>query len=110
LRENYDLFDDAKKKEYLKRGARLLARQQQLVDAMKSYSQFKVKEQKEIAFASFWKHFLSSASSRVERENIKLIHHREVESCLIMGDSAALRSWPALLRTPWRQWKVWMIP
>jgi signal transduction histidine kinase len=90
LRENYDLFDDAKKKEYLKRGARLLARQQQLVDAMKSYSQFKVKEQKEIAFLSFWKHFLSSASSRVEGANIKLIHHREVESCLIMGDSAAL--------------------
>ena len=90
LRENYDLFDDAKKKEYLKRGARLLARQQQLVDAMKSYSQFKVKEQNEIAFLSFWKHFLSSASSRVEDANIKLIHHREVEPCLIMGDRAAL--------------------
>ena len=90
LRENYDLFDDAKKKEYLKRGSRLLARQQQLVDAMKSYSQFKVNEQSEIAFLSFWKHFLRSVSSRVEDANIKLFHHGEVEPCLIMGDSAAL--------------------
>jgi signal transduction histidine kinase len=90
LRENYDLFSDAKRKEYLKRGSRLLARQQQLVDAMKSYSQFKVKEQSEIAFLSFWKHFLNSASSRVGDANIKLIHHCEVEPCLIMGESAAL--------------------
>jgi signal transduction histidine kinase len=90
LRDNYDLFDDAKKKEYLERGSRLLSRQQQLVDAMKSYSQFKTKQQSEIAFVSFWKHFLSSMSSRVEDGNIILIHHREVEPCQIMGDSAAL--------------------
>ena len=48
LRENYDLFDDVKKKVYLKRASKLLARQERLVEVMKSYSKFNVKEPKKI--------------------------------------------------------------
>ena len=90
MRENYDLFDDAKRKEYLERGLKLLIRQQRLVDAMKSYSQFTVNEQNEIRFLSFWTHFLSAASERVKGGRIKLISRQEIEPCLIMGDRAAL--------------------
>ena len=90
MRENYDLFDDAKRKEYLERGLKLLMRQQQLVDAMKSYSQFRVNEQNEIRFLSFWTHFLSAASERIKGGRIKLISRQEIEPCVILGDRAAL--------------------
>jgi len=90
VRENYELFDDAKRKEYLERGLKLLVRQQQLVDAMKSYSQFKVNEQNEIRFLSFWTHFLTAASERLKGGRIKLISRQEIEPCVILGDRAAL--------------------
>ncbi len=90
MRENYEFFDDAKRKDYLERGLKLLIRQQQLVDAMKSYSQYTVNEQNEIRFLSFWKHFLSAASERVKGGRIKLISRQEIEPCVIMGDRAAL--------------------
>jgi signal transduction histidine kinase len=90
VRENYEVFDDAKRKEYLERGLKLLMRQQQLVDAMKSYSQFRVNEQNEIRFLSFWTHFLSAASERLKGGRIKLISRQEIEPCVILGDRAAL--------------------
>jgi signal transduction histidine kinase len=90
LRENYEVFDDAKRKEYLERGLKLLMRQQQLVDAMKSYSQFRVNEQNEIRFLSFWTHFLSAASEKLKGGRIKLISRQEIEPCVILGDRAAL--------------------
>lgn len=90
LRQNYEIFDDAKRKEYLKRGSELLARQQRLVEAMKSYSQFKVNEQKKLSFPSFWKHFLSWASTRAHNEDIELIHEDEIGPWLITGDTVAL--------------------
>ena len=90
MRENYELFDDAKRREYLERGLKLLIRQQQLVDAMKSYSQFTVNEQDEIRFLSFWTDFLRAASERLKGGSIKLIPRQEMDSCLIIGDRAAL--------------------
>jgi len=90
MRENYDLFDDSKKKEYLERGLKLLMRQQQLVDAMKSYSQFTANEQNEIPFLSFWTHFLSAASDRLKDGRTKIISRQDIEPCVIMGERAAL--------------------
>ena len=89
-RQNYETFDDQKRKEYLNRGSELLTRQQRLVEAMKSYSQFRVNEQKEISFPSFWKHFLGWTSRRALDEDIKIIYEDEIGPWLIMGDTGAL--------------------
>jgi len=57
LHENFDLFDDEKKREYLERAQEVLARQQAMVDAMRSYSSVNVNDQKPIEFLSFWEQF-----------------------------------------------------
>ena len=90
LRENYDRFDDEKRKDYLKRGSDLIARQVKLIEAMKSYSRFDVKEQEEISFHSFWEQFLTTASNKLKGCNIRLMHDLELEPCLIMGNSKAI--------------------
>ena len=35
--QNFDFFDDQKKKDYLKRGLKIIARQEEFIDAMKTY-------------------------------------------------------------------------
>lgn len=90
LHENFGLFDDGKKKYYLKKGLNLVARQQKLIEAMKSYSRFNVKAQKEIPFLPFWEQFISMASNQLKDGNIKLIYQLEIGPCLIMVDDIAL--------------------
>ena len=90
FRENYDLFDDAKKKTYLKRASELLARQEKLVEAMRSYSKFSVKEKKRIEFLPFWKNFSTMASNKLNERNIKHIETVNAEPCLIKADNPAL--------------------
>ena len=90
LEENYDFFDDVKKKEYLKRGVDLVSRQERLVEAMKSYSSFNAKEQEEIPFHNFWQHFLTAAAEKLKEENITLIHNLEARPCLIRANNMAL--------------------
>ncbi len=90
LRENFDLFDDAKKKDYLKRGSELVARQQDLVNAMKAYSRFNVKEQEEIQFLHFWESFLNAAATKLKDRKIKFVRDHELEPLLIKGNSMAL--------------------
>jgi C4-dicarboxylate-specific signal transduction histidine kinase len=91
LRENYDRFDDEKKKDYLKRGSDLIARQVRLVEAMKSYSRFDVTEQEEISFQSLWEQFLTTWSSKLKDSNIRFIHHLEVGPCLVWGNGKAIQ-------------------
>jgi len=90
LQENYDVFDDDKKKDYLKRVLKLLARQERLVEAMKSYSRFNAKEQEEIPFIRFWEHFLNMTSKRLKDRNIKFIHNLDLKHCLIKANNMAL--------------------
>jgi signal transduction histidine kinase len=90
LRENFDLFDDAKKKDYLKRGSKLVARQQELVNAMKDYSRFNVKEQMEIQFLHFWESFLNAAATKLKDKNIKFIQDHEPAPFLIKANNMAL--------------------
>ncbi len=90
LRENFDLFDDAKKKDYLKRGTKLVARQQELVNAMKAYSRFNVKEKEDIQFFHFWKSFLAAAATKLKDKNIKFVQEREPEPFLIKANNMAL--------------------
>ncbi len=90
LQENYDRFDDVKKREYLKRASALLARQEKLVEAMKSYSRFHSNKREEISLLHFWEHFLSLVSGRLKGGNISVNHNMEVEPCLIKADKMAL--------------------
>jgi signal transduction histidine kinase len=90
LRENFDLFDDAKKKDYLKRGSALVARQQDLVNAMKTYSSFNVKEQEEIPFLNFWESFLTSAATKLKDKNIKFIQDHDLTPFRIKANNMAL--------------------
>lgn len=90
FRENYDLFDDNKKKEYLSRGSTLLARLERLVEAMKSYSKFDVKDREEIAFPDFWEHLISLTANKAKDRDIKLFHNHEVEDRRIIGDTPAI--------------------
>lgn len=89
LRENYDLFDDRKRKDYLERGLGLIARQQRLTDAMKAYARFNVKTHEEIPVTPFLRGFLNMASDKLRNGNIRLNYFLEVEPCRIMGDSNA---------------------
>jgi signal transduction histidine kinase len=89
LRENYDVFDDCKRKDYLERGLGLIARQQRLTDAMKAYARFNVKTLEEIPVASFLRGFLNTASDKLKNGNVKLNYFLEVEPCRIMGDRNA---------------------
>ena len=90
LRENYDLFDDVKKKVYLKRVSELLARQEKLVKGMKSYSKFNVKEPKKIEFLPFWENFSNMAINKLKPSNIRLTHNAETGPSHIKADNQAL--------------------
>jgi signal transduction histidine kinase len=90
LQENFDSFDDAKKKEYMKRASELLARQQVLIEAMRSYSITNASDLKPMEFLSFWQHFVEEVSRRLEGQNIRLIHRTDASPCVIMGTAMAL--------------------
>jgi two-component system C4-dicarboxylate transport sensor histidine kinase DctB len=92
LRENFDLFDDAKKKDYLKRGSELVARQQDLVNAMKAYSSFNVKEQAEIQFLHFWEGFLTAAAMKLKDKGIKFVQDHELVPFRIKANNMALNN------------------
>lgn len=91
LRENYDRFDDEKKKDYLERGSNLIARQVRLVEAMKSYSRFDVTEKEKIPFKNLWEQFVTTWSDRLKESHIRFIHHLEVGPCLVSGNSEAIQ-------------------
>jgi two-component system C4-dicarboxylate transport sensor histidine kinase DctB len=67
LRENFDLFNDEKKKEYLERAKEVLGRQQALVDAMRSYSSVNANDKKPMDFLPFWEQFLATVIERTEK-------------------------------------------
>jgi two-component system nitrogen regulation sensor histidine kinase NtrY len=90
LRENFDVFSDAKKMDYLERGSKLVARQQELVNALKAYSTANVKEQEEMQFLNFWESFLTAAAAKLNERNIKFIHNYKLESFLIKANNMAL--------------------
>jgi hypothetical protein len=46
MQENFDHFDDSKRKEYLRRTSELLGRQTGMIEAMKSYSSVNASDQK----------------------------------------------------------------
>jgi C4-dicarboxylate-specific signal transduction histidine kinase len=88
--ENFDQFDDDKKQEYLKRGMKIVSRQQEYIDALKSYASQKVKRLDKIEFSAFWKNFMHMASQRAEGRPIELVQHVKMDPCHLLGDMEAL--------------------
>jgi two-component system, NtrC family, C4-dicarboxylate transport sensor histidine kinase DctB len=90
LHENFDLFNDDKKREYLERAQEVLARQQTMVDAMRSYSSVNVNDQKPIEFLSFWEQFLATLRQRTEK--ISLIQNLPSGPHHVMGSPIAIQN------------------
>ena len=90
LRENYDAFESAKKKEYLERVSQLIGRQQELVQALKLYSMFSVEDRKPVSFSAFWAQLLPLVARRLENRQIRLITRYESIACSVCGNMAAL--------------------
>jgi two-component system C4-dicarboxylate transport sensor histidine kinase DctB len=90
LHENFDLFNDEKKKEYLERAQEVLARQQALIDAMRSYSSVNVNDQKPIEFLSFWEQFLVTLRQRTEK--VTLIQNVQTGPHHVMGSPIAIQT------------------
>ena len=90
LHENFDLFNDEKKREYLERAQEVLARQQAMVDAMRSYSSVNVNDQKPIEFLSFWEQFLSTLRQRTEK--ITSIQNLQAGPYHVMGSPIAIQT------------------
>lgn len=90
LNQNFDVFNDGKKKDYLERGSQLLARQQVLIEAMKSYSRFDVREQGEIDVVPFWQRMRIQALTRVEGTGITLKERANLTHRTLQGNLMAL--------------------
>ena len=90
MQENFDHFDDSKRKEYLRRTSELLGRQTGMIEAMKSYSSVNASDQKVLDFQSFWDRFLANAIRRSEEEKVRLKHHLDIEPSMIMANPVAL--------------------
>lgn len=90
LEQNFDAFDEDKKKEYLRRVSGILERQQVMVEAMKSYSHANVKEHRPVDFLSFWEQWLESMKERLAGQRVTLSHQMECGPCVIVGDPMAL--------------------
>ena len=90
LHENFDLFNDEKKREYLERAQEVLARQQAMVDAMRSYSSVNVNDQKPIEFLSFWEQFLLTLRQRTEK--ITSVQNLQAGPYHVMGSPIAIQT------------------
>ena len=90
LHENFDFFNDEKKKEYLERAREILVRQQGLIDAMRSYSNANVNDQKAMDFLSFWEAFLVTLRHRTKKVTLK--QNLEAGPYHVMGSPIAIQT------------------
>ena len=90
LKENFDKFDDQKRKIYLERGTELIKRQHRMVKAMKSYALFNAKEKQDIAFDAFWELIVALTSDRLAHTQIKLTAQNNVVQGRIQVNQMAL--------------------
>jgi C4-dicarboxylate-specific signal transduction histidine kinase len=90
LKQNFDQFNDGKKKDYLDRGTQLLARQQVLIEAMKSYSKFDVREQTAIDVIPLWERVTTLVGERLRNPEIRLSLSSELRPQRVLGNLMAL--------------------
>jgi len=90
LHENFDLFSDEKKREYLERAKEVLGRQQAMVEAMRSYSSVNVNDQKPMDFLSFWEQFVVTLRQRTEK--VALVQDLYPGPWQVMGSPVAIQT------------------
>ena len=90
LKQNFDLFNDTKKKDYLDRGSQLLARQQVLIDALKSYSRFDVQELTDIEVVRIWDRVSGLVRERLDPAGIRIQQRADLEPGIIRCNMTAL--------------------
>jgi two-component system C4-dicarboxylate transport sensor histidine kinase DctB len=90
LHANFDLFNDNKKREYLERAQEVLARQQAMVDAMRSYSSVNVNELRPVEFMPFWEQLLATLRQRAEK--VALIQKFQTGASHVMGSPIAIQT------------------
>jgi len=90
LKQNFDQFNDVKKRDYLDRGTQLLARQQVLIEAMKSYAKFDVREQTDIEVIPLWERLTTVAGERVRHSGIHLTVTSNLRPHTVRGNEMAL--------------------
>ncbi len=90
LKQNFDQFNDVKKRDYLDRGTQLLARQQVLIEAMKSYARFDVREQADIAVIPLWERLTAIAGERLRDSRIPLTVSSNLSPHTVRGSLTAL--------------------
>ena len=90
LQENFDHFDDQKKRVYLERGSVLLERQNALVQALKSYSKFNASSAAQVDILTFWERFVEEARNLAAQHNANLKVSSDLTARHIVGDSLAL--------------------
>jgi signal transduction histidine kinase len=92
MQENFDRFDETKRKEYLRRASELLGRQTGMIEAMRSYSSVNASDQKVVDFRSLWDRFLANALRRADEEKVRLNHHLNLGPSMIMANPVALNA------------------
>lgn len=90
LRENFDRFNDEKRKIYVNRGLGLLTRQEEMIDAMKAMILPALNYRDSISFVPFWEKFKKNAADRLKKENISLKDNHEIVPCDIVGHRIAM--------------------
>lgn len=90
MQQNFDHFDESKRKDYLRRASELLGRQQAMIEAMRSYSSLNADDQKTVDFRSFWDRFLVSAIRRSGEEKVRLKHEISLKGSTIIANPVAL--------------------
>jgi signal transduction histidine kinase len=91
LQENYTVFDDEKRQTYFNRLFAIVAQQQTMIDALKSYSIYDLGERSDIFFPSLWDLFLETASELLERSNIVLNCTSKTPTIRILGNTMVVK-------------------
>ena len=90
LLEHYDQFDESKRTEFLERAVGQVAKQQQLLDSMKTYSRTVVKRLNPINFEAFWQNWVQEKREVLAIRNIRLIVRDFDKPMYIFGEERML--------------------
>lgn len=89
LTRNYDLFEDAKRLDFLQNALDQVTRLHRFLDALKMYSRTGVNRIGQIPFIPIWKAFLNSLEQKLAGKNIRFKQSTPSAPYLIHADKAA---------------------
>lgn len=90
LNENFSLYDDSQKLNYLSQITEIVGQQQSIIEALKAYSIYSAKHQTNIYFDNLWNFFIEAAQDKVNKKGIQLNQYTSVLGCQIRGNAMAL--------------------